>query len=143
MTGVQTCALPIFTDSQSGSGQPPNTVLAQTPPANTLAAAGGTKDYFPATTPEQLTSALASISTFVASCSYHANQAPPDPDNVAVYVNKQLVDKSEDQGWKFGSSTQQIVLTGSYCEQVLSGSDVTVEILFGCPGLPSFPGVIP
>ncbi len=108
-----------------------------------LAAAGGTKDYFPATSPEQLTSALASISSFVASCSYNANQAPPDPSNIAVYVNKQRVDKSEADGWQFGASTQEIVLTGSYCQQVTSGSDMTVEILFGCPGLPSFPTVIP
>jgi hypothetical protein len=108
-----------------------------------LAKAGGTNDYYPAISPDQLTQALLSISSFFGSCSYRSNQVPPDPDNIAVYVNKQRVDQNDSNGWKFGATTQEFELTGSYCQQVLSGNDVTVEILYGCLGLPSFPQVIP
>lgn len=108
-----------------------------------LAQAGGTKDYYPANSPEQLADALSSISKFVGSCTYDTTSEPEDPDNVAVYVNKQLVPKDAADGWKYGASTSQIELTGSYCQDILDGKDTKVQILFGCPGAPPFEPVLP
>ena len=108
-----------------------------------LASNGGTKDYYPVTSPDQLASALSSIGKTIGSCKFTANQEPPDSGNIGVYVNKNIVNKDDNNGWKFGASTQEIVLTGSYCDQMTSGNDATVQILFGCPGAPGFPPFVP
>ena len=108
-----------------------------------MAKAGGTTDYFPATSPQQLTDALSSISKIVGSCSFKADKAPDDPNNIAVYVNKQQVAKDANEGWTFGATSQDIELKGSYCDQIMAGQDTAVEILFGCPGAPPFPTYVP
>jgi hypothetical protein len=106
---------------------------------NTLAQAGAGRNYFPATSPEQLAEALSSISTIVGSCSFASDESPPDPNNVAVYVNKQQISRSDSNGWKYGGSDKEIVLTGQYCDDILKGTETDVQILFGCPGETHFP----
>jgi hypothetical protein len=103
------------------------------------AGSGGTTDYFQVSSPQDLAKALSSISKLVGSCNFKADQAPPDPNNVAVYVNGKRVDKDSNNGWTFGSDPQEIVLTGDYCSQMTSGNGADVQILFGCPGQPYFP----
>jgi len=109
-----------------------------------LAEAGGTTDYYQVNSPEDLVEALSAISKIVGSCTFTASEEPPDPENVAVYVNKQKVEQSDTDGWKYGASTMEIELTGSYCEGITSGEvDTSVQILFGCPGSPPFPPFVP
>jgi von Willebrand factor type A domain len=108
-----------------------------------FAAAGGTNNYYPATSPQALSDAFASIGTIVAAtCTFTSNQAPPDPDNIAVYLNKKLVAKDPVNGWSFGPSALVVVLNGSSCAEATSGNE-TVQILFGCPNGPPPPMVIP
>jgi hypothetical protein len=107
------------------------------------AAAGGTTDFYPVTSPDQLASALSSISKVVGSCTFQSQDPPPDPENVAVYVNKQLIAKDPNEGWQYGATNQEIVLKGSYCDHITAGEDTTVQILFGCPGAPPFPPFVP
>ena len=104
-----------------------------------FAQAGGTNNYYPATSPDDLTNALSSISKLVGSCTFTADKAPPDANNIAVYVNGQRVDQDPSNGWDFGSNPQEIVLTGDYCTQMSTGDQADVQILFGCPGAPPFP----
>lgn len=105
-----------------------------------LAKAGGTTDFYPVSSPADLVAALSSISTLVGSCSFKSDHAPDDPSNIAVYVNGQQVSQDPNQGWTFGASSQEIVLTGDYCKQMSSGNQVDVQILFGCQGQPpNFP----
>ncbi len=108
-----------------------------------LAEAGGTNDYYPATSPEQLAEALNAISKIVGSCTYQADAEPEDPANVAVYVNKQMIEKDAADGWKYGSTTKDIELTGKYCQDILDGKATAVQILFGCPGAPPFDPFLP
>jgi hypothetical protein len=108
-----------------------------------LAQAGGTNDYHPANSPDQLAEALTAISKIVVSCVYQTDSEPEDPENVAVYVNKQLIEKDAADGWKYGTSTKEVVLTGSYCQDITDGKDTTVQILFGCPGMPPFDPFLP
>jgi hypothetical protein len=107
------------------------------------AKAGGTTDYYPVTSPKQLADALSSISKFVGSCSFKAEEVPDDPNNIAVYVNKQLVAKDSNEGWTFGATNQDIELKGSYCDQITTGQETTVQILLGCSGAPPFPTFVP
>jgi hypothetical protein len=103
---------------------------------NNMAAAGGTGQYFPATSTEELNTALNSIAKVVsATCNFKSNSVPPDKDLVYVYVDKSLVQKG--QGWSFDESDptgSSIVLTGSTCDDMMSGKTSQVQIVFGCPG---------
>jgi hypothetical protein len=107
-----------------------------------LAQNGGTTDFYQVSSPQDLSDALSSISKLVGSCNFTLNATPPDEDNIGVYVNGSRVDKDSNNGWTFGSSTQEIVLTGDYCAQMSSANEADVQILFGCPGQSSFPSII-
>ncbi len=98
-----------------------------------LALAGGTDHYYPADSVQSLSDALATISKLVATtCEFKTPQAPPDDSKVYVYVDKKLVSQSPDNGWTFGATTSDIVLTGSFCTDMLAGRTSTVQIIFGC-----------
>jgi hypothetical protein len=99
-----------------------------------FAAAGGTSKYFPASSPDELTAAFASISKAVISCTFALAQTPPDTNNVAVYLDTNLVSQDSANGWSFGANSKTIILNGSTCDKVSSGAAKTVRVLFGCPG---------
>jgi hypothetical protein len=78
-----------------------------------------------------------------APCTFAIPNVPPDPDNVAVYLNKQLVPRASTDGWQYGPTTATLVFTGSYCDLILaSPSPPSVQLLCGCSSLPS-PCIIP
>ena len=103
-----------------------------------FAAAGGTTDYFPATSPDQLTAALSNIATAVASCVFNLGKAPPDPTNVVVEFNgdpnqRAPYDPTQTNGWNYTSPADtSIQLYGSWCDGVTSGKYKTAEVLMGC-----------
>lgn len=102
-----------------------------------FAEAGGTGKHFPATSPEALNEALSTIGTAVVSCTFTLDNSNPetgvvDPNNVAVYVDKNLVEKGDTDGWSFGENDKTIVLNGAICEQVKTARKSTVEVLLGC-----------
>jgi von Willebrand factor type A domain len=111
---------------------------------DSMAQAGGTNHFYPATSPQQLSDALTAISKIISTtCSFTAPTSPPDNAKVWVYVDKQLVAEDPANGWTFnGSDTTTIVLTGSYCQDMLSGVTSNVQIIFGCKDEPP-PPVIP
>jgi hypothetical protein len=104
-----------------------------------FAQAGGTNHYFPATSASDLANALKEISTEVASCTFTMSEEPPDPNNVAVYLDGKLISNDPANGWSFGANTQTIVLNGSACDSIKSGAAKTVQVLFGCPDQPPPP----
>jgi hypothetical protein len=110
---------------------------------DSMAQAGGTGAYYPATSPAQLANALGAISQIVATtCRFETPVPPPDDSKVWVYVDKQLVAESAAEGWSFGGSSSTIVLTGSYCDNFLTGASSKVEVIFGCKDEPP-PPIIP
>jgi hypothetical protein len=71
----------------------------------------------------------------VPTCIFTAPYAPPDPNEVHVYVDGQFVPQDAADGWTFGADARVIVLTGSYCDRLRSAESCEIEILFGCgPG---------
>jgi hypothetical protein len=110
---------------------------------NQLAVAGGTTQYYPADSVQALSDALAAISKIVSTtCEFQTPMTPPDNSKVYVYVDKKFVDQSVDNGWTFGATSSDIVLTGTYCADMLAGVTSTVQIIFGCADyIP--PGIIP
>ena len=103
---------------------------------DSFASAGGTGKYYPATSSADLASALESIKKSVTTCTFTSPTAPPDPNNVAVYLDKNLVPKDDNNGWSFGANNQTFVLNGSTCAKITSGAASNVQILFGCPLVP-------
>jgi len=109
-----------------------------------LAVVGGTDHYYPVYTPQKLADALNTIEKIVqTTCEFQTPMTPPDPTKVYVYVNKTFVEQSADNGWTCGNpSCSDIVLTGTYCADMLAGSPSKVQIIFGCKDyIP--PGAIP
>ena len=109
---------------------------------NEFAAAGGTGQYYPATSPDELTAAFAAISTRVATCILNLSVTPPDANNVAVYFNKSLVAKDDVNGWSFANNQQVVQFNGNACEELKLSTAMTVTVLFGCPGMP-LPPMLP
>jgi hypothetical protein len=105
-----------------------------------LANAGGTTNYYPALTPDALTTALASIMGSVVSCSFGLGRAPPVPTNVAVQFNNDSTlwaphDTSHANGWDYTTPADTTIqLYGTWCDDVTSGKYQSAQILMGCPG---------
>jgi len=101
-----------------------------------IASSGGTNDYYPVSSPDDLVKAFADISKLIASCTFTLDEVPPDINNVGVYLDKNLVQKDSVNGWSFGGGNRTIQLNGEACEMVTSGQATEVQLLFGCPGVP-------
>jgi hypothetical protein len=102
-----------------------------------FAAAGGTGNYFPAESADQLTTALSTIAGTVASCVFTMAEVPPQPDNLGVYLDsttKVPVDPAE--GYSLAADNLTVTLHGSYCDGIKAGTYKVVQVFFGCPGVP-------
>jgi hypothetical protein len=109
-----------------------------------FATAGGTGNYFPATSPDALTAALSKIVGSVASCVFTMGAVPPDPDNLGVYLDKDTkVPRDTSNGYSLGADDVTITLNGSFCDGIKDGTYQVVQVFFGCPGGPPPPDIIP
>jgi hypothetical protein len=107
-----------------------------------MARQGGTGNFYPALSPQSLTAALNAIVGTVASCVYTMSSTPPDPNNLGVYLNKQLVAQSLTDGWAL-SGSNAVTFYGPTCDRIKAGFYQDVQVLFGCPGTSELPTVIP
>jgi hypothetical protein len=107
-----------------------------------MAQAGGTSNYYSAKSPSDLVNALKAIAGQVASCTFTFATPPPDPQNVAVYLDKSMVTQDPADGWTFGASNTEVDFHGKSCDAIKSGTYSSVEIRFGCSG-EAPPSVIP
>ncbi len=103
-----------------------------------LAVAGNTArpgdtPYYAVSDTSELTSALRSIGAQVAiTCDLPLADAPDDPDLVNVYFDRQLVPKSDTDGWRY-TGEKSIQFTGATCTELSSGDVLNVQVLAGCP----------
>ncbi len=110
-----------------------------------FAIAGNTTNYYPATSPDQLTAALNSIVGTVASCTFGLGRRPPDPNNIVIEFNgdhslRPPQDTTHANGWDYTSPADNTVqVFGPWCDNVTNGTYTTTEVLMGCVG----GGVIP
>lgn len=106
-----------------------------------MARQGGTDKFYPALSPQSLVAALDTIVGTVASCVYTMASVPPDPTNLGVYLDKQLVPNGAD-GWTL-SGSNSVVFGGVTCDRIKAGAFTHVQVLFGCPGSTTLPPSIP
>jgi hypothetical protein len=107
-----------------------------------FAVAGGTVHYYPATSADELSSALVTIVGQIASCEYELADAPPDPNNLGVYLDKQIVPRDASNGWTLGPTKRSVLFAGTYCEGIKAERYTQVQVYFGCPDSQP-PSVIP
>jgi len=107
-----------------------------------MASSGGTNKFYPALSPQALSAALNAIVGTVASCVYTMSSTPPDPNNLGVYLDKQLVPESETDGWTL-SSPNAVTFHGPTCDRIKASAYQSVQVLFGCPDKSELPAVIP
>jgi hypothetical protein len=107
-----------------------------------MARQGGTGKFYPALSPQSLLAALNAIVGAVASCVYTMSATPPDPSNLGVYLDKQIVPQSTTDGWAL-SSSNSVTFYGPTCDRIKAGAYKDVQVLFGCPGTTELPTWIP
>jgi hypothetical protein len=104
-----------------------------------LAEAGGTTDFYPALSPEEMTKALAAIVDSVVSCTFDLDKAPEVPNNVAVeFDNTKSLrapqDTTHSNGWDYTSPTNTTIqLYGEWCDKVSNGTYKSFKVIMGCP----------
>jgi hypothetical protein len=103
-----------------------------------MAVKGGTGQFYPAVSPQALIAALQAIVGSIASCVYTMSSTPPDPNNLGVYLNKDLVAQSPTDGWTL-SSPDAVTFHGPTCDRIKAGLYTDVQVLFGCPGTAPLP----
>jgi Mg-chelatase subunit ChlD len=103
-----------------------------------MAQAGGTGNYFAATSPAQLSAALDAIADQISlpSCTIGLLSTPPDPSKLAVAFDGAPVPRSPSHadGWDYDPATNSVTLYGSACDQLQSGGVDNVEVDYGCGG---------
>ncbi len=105
---------------------------------NDMAEAGGRPQdgqtkFFPANNEAELKTALNSIASQAADCTFNLNKAPPDPSNVRVELNDERLTQGTD--WEFGAGNRSVVVKGAWCEKLKKSNVEKAEIKFGCPGM--------
>lgn len=105
-----------------------------------MAAAGGTARagdpaYFQADDAVQLEDAFLTIGGSVLSCSYVLDQAPPDDDDLSVYIDREVSprDATHTEGWDYDSATNQMTFFGATCTGLQDGTAGELLIVYGCP----------
>lgn len=107
-----------------------------------MARRGGTEKFYPALSPQSLVAALQAIVGSVASCVYTMSSTPPDPNNLGVYLDKQMVAQNPSNGWIL-SGPNEVTFTGKTCDGIKAGQYKDVQVLFGCRGTAPLPIRIP
>ena len=99
-------------------------------------ARAGSPNYYLANNTADLVAALSTIGTQVTSCTFTLDAVPPVPNNVKVTADGATVPENDVNGWKYETGMRSITLTGSYCADVLNNVTKSVQVLFGCAGIP-------
>jgi hypothetical protein len=108
-----------------------------------MAEAGGTAlmgdpKYYQAGDAQALVDAFGEIAGSVLSCTFVLDAVPPDPDELYVYINGELIphDPVHVDGWDYVPDTNQLTFYGPPCTLLQSGLAMDLEIVFGCPQAP-------
>jgi hypothetical protein len=108
---------------------------------NSLAQAGGTArngetQYYAADSADQATfsAVLSSVAAKITgSCSLTLDHVPPDPLDINVFLDEQVLAQTGANGWTLAGQT--VTLLGASCQEVLNGDVVDVRVVAGCPTL--------
>ena len=121
-----------------GGGFVDESVLNNSALAGQVPRPGGPPHYYAANSPAQLNMVLQQIAggIIVPSCSYALASLPPNPNDVTVTLDGQVVPRStmHTNGWDYYPDMMTITFFGTYCQQIQSGAVANVSFVYGCPG---------
>ncbi|MBN2197284.1 MAG: VWA domain-containing protein [Polyangiaceae bacterium] len=108
------------------------------PLLNALAIAGGTgrggdQEYYPIDNATTLSERLREIGADVAvTCELALESAPPDPEMVNVYLDREILAADPENGWVFAGEAD-LELRGDACARLERGEVLNVQVVAGCP----------
>ena len=107
--------------------------IADTKTLAAMANAGGTGDFFPANSPDELAAALDAIAGAieVAPCSYALDAVAPNPGEIRVLLDGDEIARGPD-GFDYDAGTNSVVLLGDSCSRVQGGDVEEVAVDYGC-----------
>jgi hypothetical protein len=121
-----------------GGGFVDDSVLNNSAVAGQVPRPGGPPHYYRANSAAELQTVLDQIAggIIVPSCSYALASLPPNPDDVTVTLDGQVVPRStmHTNGWDYHPDSMTITFFGTYCQQIESGAVANVSFVYGCPG---------
>ena len=96
--------------------------------------AGGTNDFYAASSPAALTQALGSITHDVVtpSCKVVLPNAPDDPAALRISIGGTSVPRDAVDGWDYDLATRTITFHGASCSSITSGAVQDVQIFNTC-----------
>jgi hypothetical protein len=100
---------------------------------NTFAVVAGTAHYYPATSPDELTTALSSITESVATCTFTLSSSPPDAGTMTVMQDQTVIPKDDSNGWSYAGVTRNIVLHGDSCTKLKASPASSLKVQIVCP----------
>jgi hypothetical protein len=138
LTALKTAGVKTFVVGIPGS-EAYKTYLDAFAEAGGMIAPSGTTKYFAvdgAGGAGGLTSVFSLITgELITSCTLNLDSAPPDPNQINVYVDDKVVPQSGTDGWSLDTSTTppSIVLKGATCEGVKTKGAKSIRVVYGCP----------
>jgi hypothetical protein len=96
--------------------------------------------YYPAADPDKLEVALQEIfgGAIQPPCSLVLDEAPPDPRQVAVFLDGHQVPHNRNYGWDYETpdDTREIHFYGEYCKRIHRFQVAKIDVRWGCPPCP-------
>jgi hypothetical protein len=93
--------------------------------------------YYSGTDPEALEEALQRVfgNAIHLPCTLVLDAPPPDPRQVAVYLDGRQVPRNRNYGWDYVSpvDTRQVHFYGDYCRRIHRFQVSTIQVRYGCP----------
>jgi hypothetical protein len=144
ITALKNAGIPTFVVGIPGT-EAYRTYLNQFAVAGGVPATGGTDSYFAVDTSggtEGLVEVFTEITRqLVRSCDIQLTANPPDPNQMNVVINCEVLPPSSPDGssWSLNETTQPntVVLAGPVCDWIQTVGAQRVDILYGCPKVPS------
>ena len=66
-------------------------------------------------------------------CTFTVPLLSPDPNDLGVYLDKNLVPKDATDGWQFDATASSVVFSGTYCDKVVAeGPSAEVQVFCTC-----------
>lgn len=97
---------------------------------NSLAAAGGTMNYHPAESGDQVVAAFRQITKDVVKCSFELKMMPPNPKFVRVTIDKKTIALDAADGWVINGKT--VTLQGGACATLKDGKGHALNAQIEC-----------